>query len=84
MPLKRITITVDPEVYYRVRDAVAELPGLSISEVIRDCLEEVAPYLEAVALGVRTGDQEATIRAFGHATGDALLRTVREMEAEKE
>lgn len=65
---------VDGDVYDRVKAACADLPGLSVSEVVRDCLQGMVPIIEALARGVKSGDTEAMKQAFGAATGDALVQ----------
>lgn len=74
MAKRRVNLMVDGDVYDRVKAACEDLPGLSVSEVVRDCLQGMAPMLEAMARGVKSGDTKAMKQAFGAATGDALVQ----------
>lgn len=72
--MKRVNLMLDPDVYQRVRKAVDKLPGVTVSEVVRDCLEESVGYLEALAEAVDSGDMTAGRAALAKQFGDAFVR----------
>lgn len=72
MGFKRVNVYVEESVHERVKAAVERLPGLSLSEVVRDCLAQMAPVLEGLADAVES--ESGARDALEHALGATLLR----------
>ena len=75
MPKQKVTLSLDPEIYQRTRDALSILPGTpSISALVDQLLDgfatTVAPALSAVARG--ESQQQAMTHLFGAAFDEAI------------
>jgi hypothetical protein len=64
MPKRRVTLTIDPDIYKNAQNLVGHIPGLSVSSLFELLLgqfvEKMAPVLNAAL----SGDAAAQIEAF--------------------
>ena len=77
MPKIRTSVALDPEIHDRLRGLSAEMPGLSMSEIMGGALEMYLPHLEAAAAAYRASPEDredAAMEALLHSMMRAMKK----------
>jgi hypothetical protein len=79
MPKKRITISVDAEMFERFQAVISEVPGFSVSGVLSGLMVQMTPPLEQVLASAKEGDAEAVLRLMQFQMGGIVEKGGAEM-----
>jgi antitoxin component of RelBE/YafQ-DinJ toxin-antitoxin module len=91
MPKRRVTLTIDPDIYENAQNLVGHIPGLSVSSLFELLLGQFIQKMAPVLNAALSGDAAAQIEAFKRFHGEShtdlalefadVIRMIQEKEA---
>jgi hypothetical protein len=79
MPKKRVTISVDIEMFERFQKLVSEIPGFTVSGLLNGLITQMTPPLEQILASAKDGDAESVLRLMQFQMGGMVEQGGAEM-----